>query len=185
VKQQSSIRIIGGKWRSRKVSFLTKEDLRPTPDRVRETLFNWLAPSIVDSVCLDLYAGSGVLGFEALSRGAKTVVAVEKDRDNVQQLYSNAETLDTNAIDIYNKDCLKWLEEESFAADIIFVDPPYKSDLLNKTFDHLEKNNWIKPKSLVYFESDINLEDKNLPANWNIIKRSKAGQVFYYLAERD
>ena len=95
---QSSIRIIGGKWRSRKVGFITKESLRPTPDRVRETLFNWLAPHILGATCLDLYAGSAVLGFEALSRGAKSVIAIEKDRQNYQQILQNSATLQADGL---------------------------------------------------------------------------------------
>ncbi len=182
---QSSIRIIGGKWRSRKVGFITKESLRPTPDRVRETLFNWLAPHILGATCLDLYAGSAVLGFEALSRGAKSVIAIEKDRQNYQQILQNSATLQADGLEAINKDVLDWLQEPKFVADLVFVDPPYKQDILFTTLDLLEANTWVGINSLIYFEQDKPLEQALLPANWSVWRESKAGKVFYYLAVKE
>lgn len=179
---QSNIRIIGGKWRSRKVSFANKEMLRPTPDRVRETLFNWLAPHIIDATCLDLYAGSGVLGLEALSRGAKSVVSIETDPDNIKNIQANKETLAANNLSVINQNVLTWLERSATAVDIVFADPPYKLDLLNQTLNLLEKNGWVHANSLIYFEQDHPYDLALLPRNWRLWREGKAGNVFYYLA---
>lgn len=181
---KSSIRIIGGKWRSRKVSFITKESLRPSPDRVRETVFNWLAPYIVDSVCLDLYAGSGVLGLEALSRGAKSVTAVDQDRENIAEIEANADHLQAQDFTACNAECLQWLAQPRFTADIVFVDPPYQQNLLGKTFALLDSKGWLKPSSLIYFELDKPLAADLLPATWSIWRQSKAGKVIYFLAKK-
>lgn len=185
MSEQSSIRIIGGKWRSRKVSFETKEDLRPTPDRVRETLFNWLTPHILEAVCLDLYAGSGVLGLEALSRGAKQVYALEADSSNVMQIDANAQKLQTKDIIAINKNVLEWLRGKPIMADIVFVDPPYKLNLLPQTFNLLEQNGWVQTGSFIYFEQDHIFDLQQLPATWSIWRESKAGNVHYYLARKN
>lgn len=181
---QSSIRIIGGKWRSRKVSFVTKDELRPTPDRVRETLFNWLAPFIVDAVCLDLYAGSGVLGLEALSRGAATVTALDCDRDCVARIAQNQQALQADDYQLLNKNALDWLQTPQFTADVIFVDPPYKQDILFKTLALLDQNNWVKNGSVIYFEQDQPLNPELLPTGWEVWRESKAGKVYFYLAQK-
>jgi 16S rRNA (guanine966-N2)-methyltransferase len=182
---QSSIRIIGGKWRSRKVSFITKDALRPTPDRVRETLFNWLAPYIHGAVCLDLYAGSGVLGLEALSRGAQSVVALENDRDNYQKILQAKEILQADTLEVLHKNVLDWLQTPKFTADIIFVDPPYKQEILIQTLQLLEANNWVSPDGMIYFEQDKPLELSELPANWTLWRNSKASKVYYFLAMKE
>lgn len=182
---QSNIRIIGGKWRSRKVSFETKEALRPTPDRVRETLFNWLAPRIVDATCLDLFAGSGVLGFEALSRGARAVFAVERDRENFLRIEQNKKILQANDMSVVNKSAMDWLTQNPFIADIVFVDPPYKLNLLLPTFELLERYNWIQAKSFIYFEQDHPVDPSTLPESWSLWRNSKAGNVYYYLAIKE
>lgn len=181
----SNIRIIGGKWRSRKVSFETKDTLRPTPDRVRETLFNWLAPYLAGADCLDLYAGSGVLGLEALSRGANSVVAVEVDRHNVQQIEQNQKILRTDALTVVNKNVLDWLTKEYKQFDVVFADPPYKDELLQQTLGLLEKHHWLKINSLIYFEQDKALDPNMLPPTWSIWRESKAGRVHYYLAIKE
>ena len=182
---QSNIRIIGGKWRSRKVSFDSKDSLRPTPDRVRETLFNWLAPHIVEAVCLDLYAGSSVLGFEALSRGAKQVFAVENDPDNVKQIKKNLALLDANELQVVQKNVVEWLQGKPTVADIVFVDPPYKLQLLEPTLNLLENNGWLHPESFIYFEDDKPVPPAALPATWTIWRENKAGNVYYYLAQKE
>jgi 16S rRNA (guanine966-N2)-methyltransferase len=179
---QSSIRIIGGKWRSRKVSFMTKEGLRPTPDRVRETLFNWLAPYIVDAKCLDLFAGSGVLSFEALSRGAASAVALENDSECCKQILNNKEILQAHHLEVLNKNSLDWLQTPRFHADIIFVDPPYKQQILFEVLDLIAANKWIAPQGLVYFEQDKPVSVEQLPEHWSIWRSSKAGKVYFYLA---
>lgn len=182
---QSSIRIIGGKWRSRKVHFIGKENLRPTPDRVRETLFNWLTPYIVGSECLDLYAGSGVLGFECLSRGAKSVVALEYDRECCEQIEKNKHLLQADDLQILHKNTMEWLQKPRFAADIVFVDPPYKQGVLAKNLQILEQNNWVHVGSLIYFEQDKPLDMAELPENWALWRDSKAGKVYYFLAIKE
>ncbi len=181
---QSSIRIIGGKWRSRKVSFKTKDVLRPTPDRVRETLFNWLAPYIVDATCLDLYAGSGVLGFEALSRGAKEVIAVEVYNANMVQIEQNKELLNASNIMVLNKDVLAWLQGRPMTVDIVFIDPPYNLDLLPTTFKLLDQQDWIKPDGFIYFEDQKPISEEDLPGTWSIWRQAKAGNIHYYLARK-
>ncbi len=181
---QSSIRIIGGKWRSRKVSFKTKEQLRPTPDRVRETLFNWLAPYIVGANCLDLYAGSGVLGLEALSRGAATATAVENDRDHVLSIQQNAEVLQAHDLKIVQQNVQEFLQQESQTVDIVFVDPPYKKNLLFATLNSLQQNGWLHTGSFVYFEDDKPIALVQLPAGWQLWRESKAGHVYFYLGNK-
>ncbi len=182
---QSSIRIIGGKWRSRKVSFKTKESLRPTPDRIRETLFNWLAPFMPDAVCIDLYAGSGVLGFEALSRGAKRVLTVEKDTENSRQIDQNKSILGASEMLIINKDVGNWLQTTPTPANIVFVDPPYKLQLLPATMALLEERGWLQPMSFIYFEDDTPFDEATLPQSWVIWRKAKAGNVYYYLARKE
>jgi 16S rRNA (guanine966-N2)-methyltransferase len=182
---QSSIRIIGGKWRSRKVSFNTKDTLRPTPDRVRETLFNWLSPYIVNTVCLDLYAGSGVLGLEAISRGASQVIAVENDRENVVQLEKNQSTLQATNLRVLHKNVIDWLQGEPIVSDVVFVDPPYKLHLLEPTLKLLDSKDWVHANSLIYFEQDMPISPAELPTTWSIWRQSKAGNVYYYLAQKE
>lgn len=182
---QSSIRIIGGKWRSRKVNFTGKDGLRPTPDRVRETLFNWLAPYIVDTICLDLCAGSGILGLEAISRGAKRVYAIENDEESVKNIKENKERLEAINLTIMHKNVITWLQTAPIPADIVFVDPPYKLNLLNQIFGLLEDNLWVHANSFIYFEQDKPFEVNTLPKNWQLWRESKAGNVYYYLARKE
>lgn len=182
---QSNIRIIGGKWRSRKVSFETKDGLRPTPDRVRETLFNWLTPYIVDATCLDLYAGSGVLGFEALSRGAAAVFTVEHDRENTLRIEQHKKLLQAEGMSILHKSVSDLLTKNLLVADIVFVDPPYKLNLLLPTFELLERYHWVQANSLIYFEQDYPIDPSTLPESWALWRQSKAGNVYYYLAIKE
>ena len=181
---QSNIRIIGGKWRSRKVSFLAKEFLRPTPDRVRETVFNWLSPYIVGARCLDLYAGSGVLGLEALSRGASAVVAVEQDPENVVSINANKENLQTHGLLIVAGSVVDWLQQKKSmqnlaAFNIAFIDPPYRMGLLAETMRLLEQNDWLAINSYIYFEHGEPIDLQVLPATWSLWRESKAAQVYY------
>lgn len=185
MEPQSSIRIIGGKWRSRKVSFITKQDLRPTPDRIRETLFNWLAPDIIGARCLDLYAGSGAMGLEALSRGAQSVTAIELDRECCQKIIENKTTLQADGLEVLNKNVLDWLANQKFTADIVFIDPPYKQQLLAITMQVLEEHNWLRIGSLIYFEQDKPLASNELPENWQLLREKKAGKVYYFLASKE
>ncbi len=188
---QNEIRIIGGTWRSRKIQFPSVAGLRPTPNRIRETLFNWLTPHIRDARCLDLFTGSGALGFESLSRGAAYVLCLEKNREAYQMLLKNAERLKADNMDIQEKDALVWLTTASLQFlkpispfDIIFVDPPYALKALSKCFALLENQVWFKINTLVYFESDVPIELLTLPDTWEILKKKKAGSVYYYLTRK-
>lgn len=187
----NEVRIIAGKWRGRKIQFPTVAGLRPTPNRIRETLFNWLAPYIHDARCLDLFTGSGALGFESLSRGAAHVLCLEKDREAYQMLRTNAERLNADAMEIQENDALIWLTappqqllEPSTPFDIIFVDPPYALKALSKCFALLENQAWFTINTLIYFESDVPIELLTLPVTWEILKKKKAGSVYYYLTQK-
>lgn len=188
---RNEVRIIGGKWRGRKIQFPTVAGLRPTPNRIRETLFNWLAPYIQDARCLDLFTGSGALGFESLSRGSVYVLCLEKNREAYQMLLKNSERLKADNMEIQEKDALLWLTESSQQSlkpiapfDIIFVDPPYALKALSKCFALLENQSWFKADTLIYFESDVPIELLTIPDTWKILKKKKAGSVYYYLTQK-
>ncbi|KFA59449.1 16S rRNA (guanine(966)-N(2))-methyltransferase RsmD [Gilliamella sp. Choc4-2] len=182
-----SIRIIGGKWRGRKLSVLDKQGLRPTTDRVKETLFNWLMPVIHDSDCLDCFSGSGSLGFEAASRGAKSVTLLEKDKQVANLLTKNKQLIASHAIDIYHTDTLTWLNKPAQKQfDIIFIDPPFHQSLVEKTVSQLEGNNWLKPSSYIYIETELTHNVTSyIPTNWHLHREKAAGQVQSYLFIRD
>lgn len=178
------VRIIGGKWRGRKVKIANCEALRPTPDRVRETLFNWLAPYVVDSHCLDLFAGTGVLGFEALSRGARKVTFIEQSTIIIDQLLQSAHEL--NVVDqtlilpglFPNK--LPQLNEQF---DIVFIDPPYHQELVVPSCFYLADQGLLSPHAHLFLEAERAITQTELPPNWQLIKQKKAGVVFYHLAQ--
>ncbi len=178
------LRIIGGTWRGRKLRFPEIETLRPTPDRVRETLFNWLAPVIEGARCLDLYAGSGALGLEALSRGAASVVMVDSDASVITRLREHVHTLSANA-EIIQADTLAYLASappQTF--DIVFLDPPFHQGLIAPACVALEKHGWPKPGATIYLEAEKDYVPQ-VPVNWRIVKSKQAGQVGYHLARRD
>jgi len=157
-------------------------NLRPTPDRVRETLFNWLVGSIEGARCLDLYAGSGALGFEAVSRGAARALLVERDQRAVDSLRRQARLLDASQIEVVHADARRWLEGEAMAFDIVFVDPPYGSGDLGEICSLLDQGGWLAPDALVYLESSLEPETLPLPPDWRVLRRQKAGRVRYHLA---
>jgi 16S rRNA (guanine966-N2)-methyltransferase len=191
-KVQNKIDIIGGNWRSRKISFEDTEGLRPTPVRVRETLFNWLQYDILGSRCLDLYAGSGALGFEAASRGAKRVVQVENNPIACQRLKANAVILEAAQVNCVQMDVFHYLANDAEPFDIVFVDPPFNFNLATKTCLGLEKKGWLAPpyaKIYVETESKDNKTHQafqlgTLPENWRLLKQETAGEVMYHLFER-
>lgn len=178
----NQVRIIGGKWRSRKLNFPALDSLRPTPDRVRETLFNWLAPVISGAHCLDLFAGSGALGFEALSRGAASLVMVDHSPEAILSLRQNAEKLSlSKEVTILNArfpDVKISPPPQGF--DIIFLDPPFHKQLIAAAVSYLTPE-MLNPKALIYIEAEADLQPLPLPANWEILKAKQAGQVRYYL----
>jgi len=175
-----SIRIIAGKHRGRKLPVLNADGLRPTTDRVKETLFNWLIPYIQDSRCLDCYAGAGSLGFEAISRGASEVTLFELNTNAVKQLKANTQLLKINNADIVQGDTLALLAKPSTPYDIVFVDPPFRQGLTEKTLSFLNQG-WLADKALIYVEMETDKPDSKVPANWQLLKEKVAGQVAYRL----
>lgn len=180
---QGVVRIIGGQWRGRKLTVPEVLHLRPTPDRVRETLFNWLAPVIHGAYCLDMFAGSGALGFEALSRGAGFVVMVDQSSLVVKNLQALQQVLKTDNVEIYQANAPK-IKQPRQPFDIVFLDPPFQSDLLLPSCFYLEENGLLSPGASIYLEASNNLDEKDLPKGWQLIKSKKAGQVAYHLARR-
>ena len=181
---QNRVRIIGGEWRRRWINFPAVEGLRPTPDRVRETLFNWLGQQLDGKTCLDLFAGSGALGLEARSRGAAQVTLVERDRKAMQALRENAKTLRMDRLEFLETDAMPLLAREQQRFDVIFLDPPFHKDVLPLLFPLLE--NRLNPDGLVYAESEkpLELDESLLFKDWRIWREGRAGNVFYYLLTR-
>ncbi|MBT71243.1 MAG: 16S rRNA (guanine(966)-N(2))-methyltransferase RsmD [Gammaproteobacteria bacterium] len=184
--KRNSLRIIGGELRSRKIDFPDIEALRPTSDRIRETLFNWLQDCIRASECLDLFAGSGALGIEALSRGAQRTVFVESNHQAYAALQENLQRLKLDKGEAINAEAAQWQKNCGNTAqqfDIVFLDPPFFDDNIYEVCGWLDLCGCLKPKSKVYVESGLQLEDSDLPENWTRLKHKQAGQVYYYLFE--
>jgi len=178
-----SIRIIAGKHRGRKLPVLSAEGLRPTTDRVKETVFNWLMPYIHDANCLDCFAGAGSLGFEALSRGAAQVTLVELNKSAAKQLESNKQLLKANNLTIINDNVLNFLQTSvSQPLDLIFIDPPFRQNLVSQTAEKIE-NGWLADNALIYVEMEVE-SNQQLPDTWQLIKEKVAGQVAYRLFQR-
>ncbi|WP_367680675.1 16S rRNA (guanine(966)-N(2))-methyltransferase [Candidatus Fukatsuia anoeciicola] len=184
-KLQSSslktVRIIGGKWRSRKLPVLISSELRPTMDRVRETLFNWLAPIIQGCHCLDCFAGSGVLGLEALSRYASTVTLLESKQHIVRQLINNLKLLKAKNGQVIHTNTLNWLKQLGQPYDLVFLDPSFRHNLLATSIHLLEKKNWLSDIAWIYVETEIENIAINFPTNWQLYREKTAGQVIYRL----
>ena len=177
-----SIRIIGGQYRGKKLSFPAIEGLRPTPDRVRETLFNWLMNTIHDARCLDAFAGSGALGFEAFSRGAGKVVLIEQHAAAYTNLKKVALLFNSPKLATINQDACTYMQQTKEQFDIIFLDPPFVENHIPECITILENTSILAPGGLIYLESaqEITLD----PAIWTQVKQKKAGQVFYGLFSR-
>ena len=179
------LRIIAGRWRSRKLAFPGQENLRPTPDRIRETLFNWLHADVPGSSCLDLFAGSGALGFEAASRGAREVVMLEQNPVAASELARNIELLAAENIELVIADALEWLAHDNrHAFDIVFLDPPYKANLLGKCCEILENKQSLAENARIYLEHAAGDDEIVIPQNWVCLKDKIAGQVAYKLFSR-
>ncbi len=179
------VRIIGGRWRSRKLPVHDVEGLRPTTDRVKETVFNWLAPYIDGADCLDLFAGSGGLSFEALSRYAESALLIEKDRTAAKQLTKNLATLKCENAVVKNTDSLIYLDKPSDQQfSLVFIDPPFRKNLLEKSCVLLEQYQWLADGAVIYIEMESELGQVNLPSNWHCLKEKTAGQVTYSLWQR-
>lgn len=175
------VRIISGLWRGRKLPVHDAEGLRPTTDRVKETLFNWLAQEIPGSKCLDLFAGSGSLGFEAASRQAKEVTLLELNRQVFKQLESNIQSLKANNLTVVNADTLDYLSNTGTPYHIVFIDPPFRKGLLAETLKLLENNGWLAEDALIYIETEKELPLEGIPLNWRLHREKQAGQVCYRL----
>jgi len=177
------LRIIGGRHRGRRLQFPAGVDIRPTPDRVRETLFNWLQPRIAEARVLDLFAGSGALGLEALSRGAAQVTFIEKDRRAAMALATLSREWQESAASIVCADALAWLAAPADAApfDIVFLDPPYDAHLLSATAAALVASGRLAPDARVYLERRARDEMPALPAGWQSVRDGRAGEVGYHL----
>ncbi len=175
---RNRVRIIGGRWRSRLVHFPPGATLRPTPDRVRETLFNWLGQRLDGLACLDLFAGSGALGFEALSRGARRVVMVERDREVAAALRASARALEAEGVQVVEGDALGYLRAAGERFDVAFVDPPYESGLAIPALVALAAH--MNPAARAYVESAEPIEP---PAPWQPYREARAGAVRYALFE--
>lgn len=191
-ERSPGLRIIGGRLRGRRLPVADRPGLRPTGDRVRETLFGWLAPIIAGSRCLDCFAGSGALGFEALSRGAGQVVLIERDHQVVRQIRRNAQVLQQlddggpplGSIRIISDDALRRLTQPPPGAfDIAFLDPPFDADLLAGSCRRLAQGGWLAEHALVYLELSADDDLPSLPPGWSLVKEKRTGQVCYALAK--
>jgi len=186
---ESELRIIGGEWRSRKLSFAEVEGLRPTPDRVRETLFNWLQAVTPAARCLDLFSGSGALSFEALSRGAAQATLVDASAIVCRSLKSNLITLKAQNAEVHEADALRWLEMQpadmSQRFDLVFLDPPFRKNLLKPIAELLESHNLLADDAYIYVETEKELGEPQVPENWHLHREKVAGQVSYRLYNRE
>ena len=181
---RNEVRIIGGVWRGRKIRFPAQTGIRPSPDRVRETLFNWLAPVIRGARCLDLFAGSGVLGLEALSRGAASAVLVDRDRAVTRYLQDLARQLGADAATVIPAEAGAWLDHCAGPFDVVFLDPPYDSGLIPSLLAGLDRPGVLGPEAWVYVECPASAGPPALPAGWDLHRSGRAGEVGYYLAVR-
>ena len=178
----NQLRIIGGEWRGRKLRFADGEGLRPTTDRVRETVFNGLQGQIQGRRCLDLFAGSGALGLEALSRGAAEVVFWEKNPKAVQALRDNLAMLQCQRGQVVRGDTLQLLQGPARPFDVLFLDPPFGRELLQPSLELLASGGWLAAQAKVYIEHASRGEGFSVPAEWELLRSKQAGQVAYHLA---
>jgi 16S rRNA (guanine966-N2)-methyltransferase len=179
------LRIIGGEWRGRKIHFPPVEAIRPTPDRVRETVFNWLQADTPGSRCLDLFAGSGALGLEALSRGASRVVFVDVDPVVTRHLSETLSTLKCDRADVIRSDAVLYLAGTPEPFDIVFLDPPYAARALTETCRMIDEGGWLRRGGLAYVEDAASAGPPELPAGWTLLRSKRAGEVGYHLARRE
>jgi 16S rRNA (guanine966-N2)-methyltransferase len=177
-KPAGRVRIVGGAWRSRQIDVPVRPGLRPTPDRVRETLFNWLGPDLARLACLDLFAGSGALGFESASRGAERVVMVECDRATIATLHATRAALGAGQVEIVEGDAIDYLASRRGRFDVVFLDPPFRQNALSAVLEALPP--CLAPGARVYLEAASPLE---ATPPWRELRRKRAGQVSYQLLQ--
>ncbi len=193
MSSKNDLRIISGMWRSRRLQFIASPKIRPTPDRVRETVFNWLSNDLSGAVCLDLFAGSGALGFEAVSRGAKHSVLIEEDIHIAAMLAKQKEKFEATNIEVQNMCALTYLREVNRQFDIIFLDPPFDSDLLEKVMPMIIKQQLLSEDGLLYVESSSRLKGDKVDHHsvgaqsdgifktFKCVREKRAGEVHYAL----
>lgn len=184
-----TLRIIGGNYRGRKITFPDVPDIRPTPNRIRETLFNWLTPYLPGAHCLEPFAGSGILSIEALSRGARSATILDKSRTIIHHIEQQLNSLgmDPTRVSLHQDDAINWIKQASGprmrSFDIVFLDPPFASNLLQQTCDLLARSKLLSVSALVYLESDAELSPASLPPGWQLYRHKKAGSVHYGLCK--
>lgn len=179
---RNQLRIIGGQWRSRRLLFPAIAGLRPTADAVRETVFNWLQRDIQGTRCLDLFAGSGALGLEAVSRGARQAVLVERSQAVVGSLRENVDRLQAGeAVQVIHADARRFLAGKPEPFELVFLDPPFKSVFIEQVCQRLDSAGWLVNGALLYLETDIHRPLGGLPSNWRPMRSGASGSVSYRL----
>jgi len=175
------LRIIAGKWRGRKLEIIDAEGLRPTSDRIRETVFNWLQSEVGNARCLDLYAGTGALGLEAASRGAEQVTLIEANQQAARQLKSHCDVLQATQCEVHAETALAFLAHNDAQYDIVFIDPPYQANAWTEVAEQLVRTGALADKALIYIEYPKSVSKPELPTQWQLLKEKKAGAVNYAL----
>ena len=184
-EKKGEIRIIGGKWKGKKIHFNLSDDLRPTPDRAKETLFNWLGQDLSEMCCLDLFSGTGALGLEALSRGAKRVTFVEKNKEYLQKIKKvYFEMSEKEDCEFYCDECLNWVKNNNSQTkyDLIFVDPPFNKNLIEDLINSILKKGLLSKYGRIYFEFEKKL-DLKIPKSLSLKKKKSLGRKSYVLTE--
>ncbi len=185
-ESDGELRIIGGQWRGRKLRFPALPGLRPSPDRVRETLFNWLAPEISGARCLDLFAGSGALGLEALSRGAGFCQFVDAASAAARRIESHLTLLSCRDAQVFCGAAQAWLQQSAAVTfNIVFIDPPFRQGLLDECCKLLEDRNWLAERAWIYIEAAADEPAPAVPPTWHRHRDKRAGQVAYRLFLRE
>jgi len=182
---RGAVRIIAGRWRRRRLPVVTSGEIRPTPDRVREALFNWLGTGVEGTRCLDLFAGTGALGFESASRGARAVVLVERDRAAVAALELAVRTLGAENVTIECADALRWMPPPGMRFDVVFLDPPWFGPTPEEALARLDGADALAPGCVAYLETERDPADIELPPRWRLLRTRRAGRVRYHLASRN
>ncbi|MCS4503005.1 16S rRNA (guanine(966)-N(2))-methyltransferase RsmD [Arhodomonas aquaeolei] len=182
---RNRLRIVAGEWGGRRLPFPDARGLRPTAERVRETLFNWLRAEVAGARCLDLFAGSGALGLEAASRGAREVVCVERSRRVAGVLRENVERLDGGGrVSVAVADARRYLDGPASPFDLVFLDPPFSSSIIDPVCAGLEAGGWLSPRAFVYVERALHGQAVTVPASWGLWRHGSAGDVDYRLYQR-
>ena len=184
-EKKGEIRIIGGKWKGKKIYFDLNDDLRPTPDRAKETLFNWLGQDLKKMYCLDLFSGTGALGLEAFSRGAEKVTFVEKNKEYLQKIKKVYLEMSEKAdCDFFCAECLEWIQNNNSGTkyDLIFIDPPFNKNLIHDLLAAILEKELLSKNGQIYFEFEKKL-DLEIPESLNLKKKKSLGKKSYVLAE--